>query len=73
MRHRLTVAGADRPLFDDAALRRLHAACGGVPRVLNHLATQCLLEGMARDVRTIDAELVEAVASGQPFLEPART
>jgi type II secretory pathway predicted ATPase ExeA len=73
VRHRLAVAGADRPLFDEPALKRLHSASGGVPRVLNSLATQALLEGMARGVRAIDEELIVAVASGQPFLEPART
>jgi type II secretory pathway predicted ATPase ExeA len=57
--HRLAVAGATRTLFDTAALRRLHAAAGGLPRVLNHLCTQALLEALARGVDAVD----DAVAS----------
>jgi type II secretory pathway predicted ATPase ExeA len=69
--HRLTVAGAARPLFSESALERLHAASGGIPRVLNHLATQSLLEGMARGSENIDEALVSAVVAGQAFLQEA--
>ena len=70
VRHRIAVAGGDsRALFDDGALQSLHEACGGVPRVLNHLATQALLEGMARGVRRVDRAIVATVVSSQPLLE----
>ena len=59
--HRLTVAGAERLLFTDDAIERLHAAAAGVPRLLNHLATQALIEGMARGADEIDGAAVEAV------------
>ena len=59
--HRLTVAGAERLLFTDEAIARLHAAAAGVPRLLNHLATQSLIEGMARGVEEVDAAAVAAV------------
>jgi type II secretory pathway predicted ATPase ExeA len=59
--HRLTVAGAERLLFTDDAIERLHAAAAGVPRLLNHLATQALIEGMARGAEEIDGAAVEAV------------
>lgn len=72
VQHRLQVAGATRVIFDDAAVERLHAASGGVPRVLNHLATQALIEGMARDRERIDVAAVEAALVGQDFLEPRR-
>jgi len=72
VRHRLGVAGASRPLFTEAALRRLHAAAAGIPRVVNHLATQCLLEGMGRELQAIDESVVEAVAAGQLAAEPPR-
>ena len=68
VRHRLQVAGAERPVFTEAALKRLHAAARGVPRVVNHLATQALLEGMARDASLVDEDIVAAVVAGQPFL-----
>ncbi len=60
VRHRLKVAGATRDLFDDAALRMLHEASGGIPRVLNHLASQALIEGMARGVPRVDAGVAAA-------------
>ncbi len=59
--HRLTVAGAERLLFEDDAIGRLHAAAAGVPRLLNHLATQALIEGMARGREVVDGAAVDAV------------
>lgn len=69
--HRLAVAGAERPLFNDGALGLLHAAARGIPRVVNHLATQALLEGLARGAQTIDEEILAAATAGQLFLQEA--
>jgi type II secretory pathway predicted ATPase ExeA len=65
--HRLAVAGAARPIFTAPALARLHAAAAGIPRVLNHLATQALLEGMARGASEVDETIVAAVAADRDF------
>jgi general secretion pathway protein A len=65
--HRLGVAGAGRELFTAEAVARLHAAAGGIPRVLNHLATQALVEGMARGARRVDGAVAEAVAAEREF------
>jgi type II secretory pathway predicted ATPase ExeA len=70
LRHRLAVAGTEREIFTPAAARALHRASGGVPRVLNQLATQALLEAMARGVAMVDAATVDAVAADEVFLEP---
>jgi type II secretory pathway predicted ATPase ExeA len=59
--HRLAVAGATRPLFTEEAAVRLHVASGGIPRLLNHLATQALVEAMARGADEVDAAAVAAV------------
>ncbi len=67
VRHRLAVAGAGRPLFSEEALLRLHAAACGIPRVINHLAPQALLEGMARGDSRVEAAVVEAVARERDF------
>ena len=67
MAHRLAVAGAQRAIFTAAAVERLHVAAAGIPRVLNHLATQALLEGMARGALQVDAPLVDAVAAERDF------
>jgi len=61
--HRLSVAGVERSLFEEEAVLRLHAATDGVPRLLNHLATQALIEGMARGADQIDGGAVVAVLS----------
>jgi type II secretory pathway predicted ATPase ExeA len=63
LEHRLAVAGGERPVFTDDAIARLHAASGGIPRVLNQLATQALLEGMARGTERVDGSVAEAVAA----------
>jgi len=73
VRHRLAVAGAERPLFSSGALRVLHDASAGVPRVINHLATQALLEAMARGAQAIDEAVVAAVSEGHPFLAVAES
>lgn len=71
VRHRASVAGAARPLFTEGAIRVLHAAGGGIPRVLNHLATQSLLEAMGRGADVVDEAIATAAAASQNLLEEA--
>lgn len=71
VRHRLSVAGGAGDLFSDAAIDRLHHASAGIPRVLNHLATQALLEAMGRGLSSVDEASAVAAASTQSF--PAAT
>jgi len=59
--HRLAVAGAERTLFTVEAIGRLHTATDGVPRLLNHVATQALVEAMARGADEVDGAAVAAV------------
>jgi len=68
--HRLAVAGAGRALFTEDAVVRLHAASGGIPRVLNQLATDALLEGMARGLEQVDGSVVETVVVEREFERP---
>jgi general secretion pathway protein A len=68
--HRVRVAGGPEEVFEPEAARRLHEASGGVPRVLNQLATQALIEGMARGRARVGAAEVEAVCENLDFLEP---
>jgi type II secretory pathway predicted ATPase ExeA len=70
VRHRLAVAGAPGPIFTDEAMARLHTASAGIPRVVNQLATQALLEGMARGAREVDVAVIEAVAAERNFDAP---
>ncbi len=60
--HRLAVAGRLEPLFTADAVAALHRRSRGLPRRVNQLAANALLEGFARDATRIDAEVIEAVA-----------
>ncbi len=61
--HRLSVAGsAGRRLFESPAYDILSSRSGGVPRVINNLASQALFVGAMRRLRSIPADLVSDVA-----------
>ncbi|MDA8099100.1 MAG: AAA family ATPase [Nitrospiraceae bacterium] len=60
--HRLRVAGREAPLFDDGALAALFRTSEGIPRQINNLAANALLEGFGRGAELITAEIVENVA-----------
>jgi type II secretory pathway predicted ATPase ExeA len=60
--HRLRVAGRMTPLFDDAALAALFRYSDGIPRLINTLAGNALVEGFGREVPIITGDIVEDVA-----------
>jgi type II secretory pathway predicted ATPase ExeA len=61
--HRLAVAGRAAPLFTEEAVASLHRHSRGLPRRINQLAANALLEGFARDAASIGAEVVESAAA----------
>ena len=60
IRHRLKVAGRDAPLFDDRALNKIHDLSGGVPRLVNYLASKALLSGFVMRSKKISAKHVDS-------------
>ncbi|MBI3080883.1 MAG: AAA family ATPase, partial [candidate division NC10 bacterium] len=60
--HRLRVAGATRELFTPEALEAVHRHARGVPRLINTLCDNALLEGFLLKRDRIDAEGVHGVA-----------
>lgn len=62
VRHRMTVAGAAREVFTDAAFEMMHALTGGVARRVDRLCDLALVVGFADGRPTIDAEHIEAVS-----------
>jgi general secretion pathway protein A len=58
--HRIRVAGGSRNPFTDDAVDALHALSGGVPRVINSVATTALLDAYGDDSEVIDRERVMA-------------
>ncbi len=61
VQHRLRVAGRETPLFDDQALALLFEQSGGVPRRINTIAGNALIEGFGRGVELIGKDVIESV------------
>ena len=78
IRHRLAVAGPTAPLpFEPAALARIHALSGGVPRRINLLADRAMLgaysEGQQKIGRpTVNKAAIEVFAHRKPPGNSAR-
>lgn len=71
--HRLAVAGhAGAPLFDAWALRALHRASRGVPRLVNILAHKAMLLVFGEGGRCAARRHVQAAAADTPAAAPAR-
>lgn len=60
--HRIRVAGGTRNPFTDDAIAAMHAVSGGIPRILNTLATTALLDAFGDDAETIDAARIASAA-----------
>ncbi|NVN99609.1 MAG: AAA family ATPase [Geobacteraceae bacterium] len=60
---RLEVAGGFAGLFTPDAVQRIYDLSQGVPRRINQIATNAILEGYGRDEAIIDAAVVDSVAS----------
>ncbi len=61
VQHRLRVAGREEPLFDEQALTLLFEHSGGVPRRINVLAGNALVEGFGTGAAMIGPEIIESV------------
>ena len=70
--HRLTVSGyRGAPLFEAKALRLLHQASGGIPRLINILAHKCLMLSYGENVRNINIKLVKlAIQDTESAMQP---
>lgn len=58
---RIEVAGGSAGLFSPDAVQRIFELSGGVPRKINVIATNALLEGYGRDAAWIDGAIVEGL------------
>jgi general secretion pathway protein A len=72
IRHRVAVAGVDRPLFTAGALRRIHQVSGGVPRVINILCDRALLGACVTGANQVTTRVVVR-AAGEVRGEGVRT
>lgn len=69
VRHRLRMAGATRAIFDESALAAVHEATGGVPRLINTVCDNALLEGALIRESLITREVIESVAQNLGLLD----
>ena len=76
VQHRLAVAGVDRPLFTRSALRQLHRASKGVPRLINIFCDRALLGACVTRsplvTRRILDKAIAEVQDGHSWRKPAR-
>jgi len=61
--HRIAIAGGASNPFTAEAVAALHTLTGGVPRLINTVATTALLDAFGEDSQTIDAARVTAAAA----------
>jgi type II secretory pathway predicted ATPase ExeA len=62
IKYRLQVAGARRMLFTPETMALIHRYSGGVPRLINTICDNCLLEAFLRKHELADAGIVHSVA-----------
>ncbi|MEM1081286.1 MAG: AAA family ATPase [Pseudomonadota bacterium] len=75
VRHRMAVAGQPRCPFTPKALRSLHHASAGVPRLINIIADRALMAGYSREADQIQPAMVrmaaaEVTSGGPPERKP---
>ncbi|OZB42045.1 MAG: AAA family ATPase [Alishewanella sp. 34-51-39] len=63
VRFRLKVAGCERPVFNDKAVKKLYELSGGIPRLLNLLADRALLAAYGKQQAVVDAKEVQRAAA----------
>ena len=60
--HRVRVAGGNRNPFSRQAMEEIHALSGGIPRLINTLATTALLDAFGDDAMLIEPPRIESAA-----------
>ena len=69
--HRLTIAGYSGPaLFSDSALKALHSASRGVPRLVNIIAHKALLLAYGEGLRRAERKHVRLAVEDTPSASP---
>ncbi len=66
VRHRLAIAGVERPLFPPATINKLYELSGGVPRLINLLCDRALLGAYVREEHAVSPALLTE-AAGEVF------
>jgi len=72
VKHRLSVAGRKKRLFSDDAIKRIFILSGGIPRVINTVCTNALIEGFNREAELIDEKIIDAISDEFLFINCER-
>jgi general secretion pathway protein A len=59
---RLRIAGATEPVFTEKAIKQIYLKSGGIPRLINILCDNALLNGFALDQKMVDEGSVKEAA-----------
>jgi general secretion pathway protein A len=59
---RLRIAGAKKPLLSEKAIKEVYRSSGGIPRLINILCDNSLLNGFAQDEKVVDKKTVKEAA-----------
>lgn len=70
IKHRLRLAGARRMHFSAEAVRAIHTATQGTPRLINTLCDNCLFEAYMERTQVVGQKLVRRCADELGLLEP---
>ena len=62
IKHRLHVAGCERDIFSDEATDFIYRCTNGIPRLINTVCDNALLEGYLAKAGTIDGSIIRTVA-----------
>ncbi len=60
--HRLKIAGCDKELFTADAIKAIHFYSKGIPRVINTICDNALLEGFLVKQQEIGKDIIESIA-----------
>jgi general secretion pathway protein A len=60
---RLAFAGSNDQIFQEPSLSAIYSVSGGLPRVVNSLATNCLIYACQQGERYVDEECVYQAAN----------
>ena len=61
IKHRLSVAGCTRDIFNSNAFQRIFEYTKGIPRLINTISDNAMLEGYLLKREAIDADIIEQV------------
>lgn len=63
IRHRLNIAGCNRPLFPDTLNKTIWQLTGGIPRLINLVCDRALLGAYALECQQVDSKILNQAAS----------